>query len=319
MSGAPKAWSLRDLQPVSPSIHLQNQALRQSSKATTMQAPASQPQPASQPKISSSSPQIGKQSLHLHKEEREHEPKAYVFVDNSNLMIGAKNIPVTGRDGSVLLNVDGLVETMCEGYDCVKRVVAGSNIPKPVRESWERHGFDVKEASRLPGQTEKFVDEALHSCIASVLLNEDLEADPQTLIIATGDGNETERTNSFPALARAAARRGWRVVICSWLLVLSPRFHEVRREFPELVTIRFLDDFRDKITFRAPSLSSSPPSSPPMKAKQAKAPQQPLHQPQHPQTHFQPCSKEMSSEFPPLGGVSLLSILQPKRSAQRFC
>jgi hypothetical protein len=194
--------------------------------------------------------------------------QAFVFVDNSNLMYGARNLPDGTRDDKVLLNVPGIVQLLVGDLPCAQRVVVGSNIPEPVRARWEDASFVVKQSTRAPGEGEQFVDEALHSCISSALLDERFEANPQVLVLGTGDGNDKEGTNSFPALARAAARKGWRVVVWAWMSSTSPRFFDVRNEFPDLVEVRFLDDVRSQATFR-------PHHSPPTQHRAIAAPPAP--------------------------------------------
>jgi hypothetical protein len=182
---------------------------------------------------------------------------AHVFVDNSNLMYGARSMPDGSRDERVLLDVDALVDLMTKDTRCESRFVAGSNIPEAVRRRWEGKGFKVMEELRAPGTGEQFVDEALHSCISRAILDEL----PQTLILGTGDGNEKEGTNSFPGLARSAARNGWKVVVWGWMSSTSPRFYDVKREFPDRIEIRYLDNHRDTITFTSGSRQPSPQTS----------------------------------------------------------
>jgi hypothetical protein len=204
---------------------------------------------------------------------------AYIYVDNSNLLYTARNAAPGGRDDSIMLNVRALSRLLEGGLPCAERVVAGSNMPDSLQGKWEEQRFAVKTGACVPGQGERFVDEALHSCISRVLLDDALDGAPQVLVLGTGDGNEKEGTNSFPSLARSAARKGWHVVVWAWRASMSPRFeHEVRREFPHLVKLCYLDDHRDAVTFRASPKATrhSPPAA-------ARAPHQPAqyvpHQP----------------------------------------
>lgn len=202
----------------------------------------------------------------------------YIFVDNSNLVHGARNMADGSRDNAVIVNIDRLVPILEGGMPCAERVLVGSNISEALKSRWEQKRFRILKSDRQPGQGEKFVDEALHSCISHHINHRNLVHCPQTMVLVTGDGNEHENTTSFPDLVHAAARNGWYVIVWAWRLVLSDRFEEVRSEFPDLVQIRLLDDHRDTITFRASPKTEKRPSqqqqrspSPPQPAMPSRA------------------------------------------------
>lgn len=185
---------------------------------------------------------------------------AYVYVDNSNIVHGAKTMPDGAHNPGVRVNVRELVRLIQGGHPCAERVVVGSNIPDVPRQLWEEEGYRIKSAERAAGQGERFVDEALHSCISHALLDPQLSRNPQVLVLATGDGNRRERTNSFPELADAAARQGWQVDVWAWRAGISARWAELQAAHPRLVHIRYLDDHRDAVTFvEARRAGASPP------------------------------------------------------------
>jgi hypothetical protein len=178
------------------------------------------------------------------------EKEVNIFVDYSNLHCGLtkSRLYTPEENRSMRFNIRELVNLLCTDPDKPgRRVVTGSNIPENIEFAWIKYGFEVKSMTLPPGIKEKFVDEALHSCIAQVLLSPKYIDNPQTLVLGTGDGNDNEGTNSFPNLADAAARHGWTVIIWSWSFSLSQKFKDLQTKYPNLVHINTLDEFRDKI------------------------------------------------------------------------
>lgn len=186
--------------------------------------------------------------------------EAHIFVDNSNLVVGARHLQYGTRDTSVHLDIAALARVLERDLDTVvERMVAGSNMPAHVKSLWAGQGYTVKEGVCSRGRGETFVDEALHSSISRAIFDtfesgsSPAPTAPDTqpvLVLGTGDGNDREGTNSFPRLARAAARMGWHVIIYAWMPSTSPRFYEVQREYPSQIEVRKLDCYEHVITYR---------------------------------------------------------------------
>ncbi len=204
-------------------------------------------------------------------------------MDNSNLLYSARRRPDGSRDDTVFINIPALVALLEGSNPCAERVVVGSRMPESMCSKWGEHRFVVKQGVCVPGEGEKFVDEALHSCISHTLLDKRLVGNPQTLVLGTGDGNMKEGTNSFPELASAAARMGWRVVVWAWSSSISPRFLDLQRDYPDMVELHFLDDHRSKVTFRA---ASSPNTTHRPPVAQHPHPHSHQHAPRHNRPHF---------------------------------
>eukprot|EP00730_Choanoeca_flexa_P005238 TRINITY_DN11913_c0_g1_i1.p1 TRINITY_DN11913_c0_g1~~TRINITY_DN11913_c0_g1_i1.p1 ORF type:complete len:652 (+),score=160.16 TRINITY_DN11913_c0_g1_i1:1247-3202(+) len=178
--------------------------------------------------------------------------QAFVFIDNSNIFIGAQ-LDGNVRDLAVRVNIRTLCEVVEGGLPCHYRAVTGT-APSSSRiwHEWENNQYRVFLSGRQGGS-----DDALHHTIAEQLRQ---HADkPQILVLATGDGNETERFGSFPQLAEEALQAGWDVRVWSWEQSISGKFRDLMARYADQITISFLDPFKQSITFKA---GQSPTSSP---------------------------------------------------------
>jgi hypothetical protein len=181
--------------------------------------------------------------------------KVYIFVDNSNIVYGAQKCHGRVEKGGheylpdqCLLDTNSFIHLISKGYDVIDtRIVIGSKMPKTVQQKWIANMFNVKIGGLSPDGKEVFVDEALHSCIAKPVLSAENVANPQILVICTGDGNENSKTNSFPSLATESARLGWYVVIWSWQRCLSPKFYDAMNKYPNNICICILDNYRNEL------------------------------------------------------------------------
>ena len=196
---------------------------------------------------------------------------ANVFIDYSNLLVGLRSSWANTREENSRKHINvarlcNIINKSTETTKFGKKIVAGSNIAEFTCMDWKRNGYVIKQMVIPAGIKEKFVDEALHSCISALLLAEDAAKQSQILVICTGDGNETEGTNTFPNLADAAARLGWTVIVWSWSYTLSRKFKEVYESYPDRVIIKLLDEHTDYITMTTPTGGLTPiPKAPPKK------------------------------------------------------
>ena len=192
----------------------------------------------------------------------------FIFVDNSNIFISAQfrdKEEGGDRDLAVRLSVPSLCDVARLGRQPKTQFVAGSH-SRPAPPSWqasyENEGFKVYVEQRRPRGNEQGVDDALHAQ-AMDALGKDFGAGrlSQTLILMTGDGNDNHERVSFPSVVVQAmkvnADRGesgrdplWKVEIVCWERALSGRLRDLRDQYPEFISIRFLDMYRDYVTFR---------------------------------------------------------------------
>jgi hypothetical protein len=184
---------------------------------------------------------------------------AFVFIDNSNIFIGAQ-LDGNVRDLAVRVNIRALCEVVEGGLPCHYRAVTGT-APASSRiwHEWENNQYRVFLSGRQGGS-----DDALHHTIAEQLRHN--ASQPQILVLATGDGNETERFGSFPQLAEEALQAGWDVRVWSWEQSISGKFRDLMARYADQIHISFLDPFKQTITFKA---GQSPTSSPQTRRRQS--------------------------------------------------
>lgn len=181
--------------------------------------------------------------------------RRYLFVDNGNVFVGAQSTVDGSMDLALRVNVKELAELLEEGKPCMVRDVAASRPSNPrICSAWKKVGYNVhNDLAGRPART------TLASQVMRTVLEPQLEGHPQTLVLATGDGSQ------FPQLVSLALSKGWNVIIWSWNRCLSDKFRKLQTEYPHLVQVRLLDEFRNKITFRAAErsrgLSGSPSNS----------------------------------------------------------
>lgn len=179
--------------------------------------------------------------------------QGHIFVDNSNLFIGAQ---VTAQrlepaipKGSIRVYYRNLFQLIEQSYLPVKRVLAGS-VPPGNDHLWNHAkawGYDTALLRRIAidagKQREQGVDEILHLRIAESLMDYD---PPQALVLVTGDGGLGDFGTSFLRQIERALKRNWRVDLWSWSACLSKKFREISN--PNF-RIMVLDPFYLSITF----------------------------------------------------------------------
>jgi hypothetical protein len=72
---------------------------------------------------------------------------------------------------------------------------------------------------------------------------------PQTLVIASGDGNTSDYSTSFPLQAERALKRGWNVEVWSWSEQLTTKYNALSRAYPGRVNVKTLDPHYKSVTF----------------------------------------------------------------------
>ncbi|MEQ1564650.1 MAG: NYN domain-containing protein [Myxococcota bacterium] len=182
----------------------------------------------------------------------------HVFVDNSNVLGGARRAARTNEPGvpwfALRVHFGNFFQLIERGRPATTRILGGS-IPPGHDALWDAartHGYGTdlllkieKDDGRLG---EQGVDEVLHLKIANALLDHD---PPQTLVLVTGDGSTSEFQTSFAAQVKRASRRGWHVEVWSWKEQLSGRFGQMVRDGVQNLVVRHLDTYYDSVTFVA--------------------------------------------------------------------
>lgn len=72
----------------------------------------------------------------------------------------------------------------------------------------------------------------------------------QTLVLATGDGNDNQFQTSFSTVVETVLKEGWHVELWTWENSLNKHYFTIQEKFPDGITINYLDSHRSKITFK---------------------------------------------------------------------
>lgn len=183
-------------------------------------------------------------------------PHTHIFLDNSNIFGGAQRTALE-REVKVwqCVRVDyrNLFRLLQYRKPTSRTSMLAGSVPPGNEALWEAAkdaGFDTTLLRRVATDTgrliEQGVDEAIHLRISNILLDSD---EPGTMVIATGDGAETEQGCSFTQQVVRAAKRGWNVEIWSWKNQLAGRLRDTRIRFPERVRVFKLDEWYRSIVF----------------------------------------------------------------------
>lgn len=181
---------------------------------------------------------------------------AHIFVDNSNAFGGAQraagNLEPEAIWLAVRLYYKNFFTLIENGYNARTRVLAGS-VPPGNEILWEHArtaGYDTDLLKKIESDDgrliEQGVDEIAHLKIAHALLDFD---PPQTLILVTGDGNDSDFGTSFTKEAERALKRGWNVVIWSWKDQLSGKFAKLAEQANDKMKVNTFDSYYKQITF----------------------------------------------------------------------
>ena len=170
----------------------------------------------------------------------------HIFVDNSNIYGGAQRAAESRESGSLWMSIRVYYRSffkLIEGKDIATRVLAGS-VPPGNEALWQTArdlGYNADLLQRVEQDdgrlTEQAVDEMLHLKIANPLLD---HKPPQTLVIASGDGRDSQYGTSFPGQAERALRQGWNVEVWSWGEQLTNKYNRLCREYPGRIIVKSL-------------------------------------------------------------------------------
>lgn len=179
----------------------------------------------------------------------------HLFIDNSNMIGGAQRTAAVSEAHapwqSVRIYWKHLFALIEEQRGGQTKLLAGS-VPPGNEELWQYardFGYNTDLLKRVEAEdgrmVEQAVDEILHLKVANALLD---YTPPQTLVLATGDGKESDYDTSFPGQAERALKRGWHVEVWSWQVQLSNAWKRLGIKY-HLLKVRRLDPFYYSITF----------------------------------------------------------------------
>ncbi|CAM2727883.1 unnamed protein product [Rotaria socialis] len=184
----------------------------------------------------------------------------HIIVDCSNVFIGSQKIrdPTTGatrQNLAIHVNVKNLVRVLED--DKLKiyiktRIAGGSKPPEnlPVWNEWASCGYKCIVAERSKSGREDGVDDMLHAHILQLLhIYKDTQTRSQVLVLVTGDGNRNDNKTSFPDTLERVLTSDWSVELWSWKQSLNQCYFGIQKFFPSRMTIKYLDSYRNNITF----------------------------------------------------------------------
>jgi hypothetical protein len=179
-------------------------------------------------------------------------PKVYVFLDFSNIYAGAENFlrenPLGGHDKPVpVFSVDSLDLLLSRHRNVFKRYMATSDPGKRFAstrneiESAKERGYEVRVLERVRGK-EQGVDELLQKYMGEALL--DHEGDAGIVVLATGDGNESDLNDGgFPVSVERYLKKGFKVELYAWEKSTSSRFFKLKERYPDQFRIVYLREW----------------------------------------------------------------------------
>lgn len=186
--------------------------------------------------------------------------RVYLFVDNSNIFISAKDVAFS-REGrpardSVRLQFENLLRLALAGRDMAKAFVVGS-IPPEQRTVWDRltsaTGIvpELYERGGLSGG-----EQGLDQCLQVHMLRAISDnTEPQIAVLLTGDGAGYDDGVGFHADMARMHAAGWGIEVLSWQ-------QSCRRALRDWATAHgcfiSLDDHYDSVTFLEGGRRSSP-------------------------------------------------------------
>jgi len=198
----------------------------------------------------------------------------HIFIDNSNIYVTALHT-FDGDDNNnnsshcnyaVRINVRGLTSLLEQGCldqpiqaDIATRLTAGSKPPanNGIWKAYQSRLYHTEVHSRdHETHKETAIDSILHGAALQLVLDRGNDnPGANTLVLATGDGNDNGGLTSFPRLASSAAAAGFRVEIWSWRSSLNRQaFEAVRNMFPDgRLSIHLLDPHKLRVCYLAPS------------------------------------------------------------------
>ena len=182
--------------------------------------------------------------------------KIHVFVDLSNVAIGAQVGPDGRRDVSVRISVNDLVECVEQGRDVkgrylitsVAKALEGNKQPASIRD-WQKAGYDVRVQERRGG-SEQMLDEVLMVPMQQTIIKFGAsklgpEQKQHTLVLLSGDGNRNDDHHSFADTIQSALADGMFVEVWAWRNSVSKVYTQgFKMHYGGSFAIRYFDDHR---------------------------------------------------------------------------
>lgn len=177
--------------------------------------------------------------------------KVFIFWDNSNIFIGAKDI-AEQREGfdaryQVRVSFQHLLQ-LAHANRQIEFAIAIGSVPPELRHVWNRlEGTGIKVELYERGSEsdkEQAVDQALQ--VHMLRTGFDYNGDPGVIVMLTGDGKGFLDGVGFHADLERMHNRGWSIEVLAWEQSCNNRMKEWANEIGIFVP---LEDYYDSITF----------------------------------------------------------------------
>ena len=178
-------------------------------------------------------------------------PGIYIFVDDSNIWIGAKKLHSrlkgykTGEDHRVRIDM-GKVAVVLANRRTIKQGILYGSEPPPNDTLWNKireKGFQVKSEHRhvITGK-EKKVDTGFVADITATAIRTPQDQ-RTTIIVVTGDADV------IPAIKIVIEEEHWKIEVYMWKQSLSQDLKNYATSHPKKVEVTPLDKYFNKIAF----------------------------------------------------------------------
>ena len=153
----------------------------------------------------------------------------------------------------MLLSPSRLLQLVSDGGSTVEQaIVVGSyaKTPSVKWETWEQAGWKHRLLQKVNGK-EQAVDDILHCPMYQLLADPSLSfAEPRTLVLLTGDGNDNDGRTTFLDVVQKALLHNvhglkWRVHLWAWKAGLNSEYKKLLKD-PNF-KIYYLDDYREEL------------------------------------------------------------------------
>lgn len=190
--------------------------------------------------------------------------KVFIYWDNSNIFIGAREVAAEREGGDARYRVRiefRKLLTLASAGRPVEHAVAVGSIPPELRHVWNRlegEGVTVQLFERgAIGGREQAVDHALQT--AMLRDGYDHNGHPGIAVLLTGDGAGFYDGVGFQADLERMFSRGWEIEVISWRHSCNNRMRRWAERNGRFIA---LDDFYESVTFLEPSSPGQPVAGP---------------------------------------------------------
>ncbi len=188
----------------------------------------------------------------------------FIFWDNSNIFIGAKDVAASREGGNasyqVRIQFDRILR-LAHADRPVEFAVAVGSIPPELRHVWnrlEQSGVKVELYERGSiSEREQAIDQALQVHMLRKAF--DYNGDPGIAVLLTGDGRGFLDGVGFHADLERMQKRGWKIEVLAWEQSCNKRMKDWARQTGVFVS---LEEFYDSITFTEDSSGAIRKSKP---------------------------------------------------------